>query len=85
MLLCYAAFTYFHSSMHRLRTAILLLCDDKKEKTKMTEFLQDNLKVFVVPVELMDFPDLDIYEQMLYMVLRSYCSETTVHFPNMQR
>jgi hypothetical protein len=40
----------------------------------MTEFLQDNLKVFVVPVELMDFPDLDIYEQMLYMVLRSYCS-----------
>jgi hypothetical protein len=40
----------------------------------MREFLQDNLKVFVVPVELMDFPDLDIYEQMLYMVLRSYCS-----------
>lgn len=40
----------------------------------MREFLQDNLKVFVVPVELMDFPDLDIYEQMIYMVLRSYCS-----------
>jgi len=74
MLLGYAVFTYFHSSMHRLRTAILLLCDDKKEKTKMKEFLQDNLKVFVVPVELMDFPDLDIYEQMIYMVLRSYCS-----------
>lgn len=40
----------------------------------MKEFLQDNLRVFVVPVELMDFPDLDIYEQMIYMVLRSFCN-----------
>jgi hypothetical protein len=46
----------------------------KGEEDKMAEFLQDNLRVFVVPVELMDFPDLDIYEQMIYMVLRSFCN-----------
>lgn len=38
----------------------------------MAEFLQDNLRVFVVPVEIMDIPDLDIYEQMVYIVLRSF-------------
>jgi hypothetical protein len=40
----------------------------------MAEFLQDNLRVFVAPVALMEFPDLDIYEQMIYMVLRSFCN-----------
>jgi len=38
----------------------------------MTDFLQDNLRVFVVPVEIMDVQDLDIYEQMVYIVLRSF-------------
>lgn len=38
------------------------------------EFIQDNLRVFVVPVEIMDVPDLDIYEQMVYIVLRSFAS-----------
>lgn len=38
------------------------------------EFLQDDgqLRVFIVPVDIMDVPDLTIYEQMAYMVLRSY-------------
>ena len=40
----------------------------------MAEFLQDNLRVFVVPVEIMDFPNLDIYEQMVYIVLRSFAN-----------
>jgi Helix-turn-helix domain len=38
----------------------------------MTEFLQDNLRVFVVPVDIMDVQGLDIYEQMVYIVLRSF-------------
>lgn len=40
----------------------------------MAEFLQDNLRVFVVPVDIMDVPDLDIYEQMVYFVLRSFAN-----------
>jgi Helix-turn-helix domain len=40
----------------------------------MAEFLQDNLRVFVVPVEIMDVPGLDVYEQMVYFVLRSFAS-----------
>lgn len=40
----------------------------------MAEFLQDNLRVFVVPVEIMDIPDLNIYEQMVYIVLRSFAN-----------
>ncbi|MES7218714.1 helix-turn-helix domain-containing protein, partial [Cutibacterium acnes] len=40
----------------------------------MAEFLQDNLRVFVVPVDIMDIPDLDIYEQMVYIVLRSFAN-----------
>lgn len=40
----------------------------------MKEFLQDNLRVFVVPVDIMDIPNLDIYEQMVYIVLRSFAS-----------
>lgn len=38
------------------------------------EFLKDDLRVFVVPVDIMDVPDLDIYEQMVYIVLRSFAS-----------
>ena len=38
----------------------------------MADFLQDNLRVFVVPVEIMDVQNLDIYEQMVYIVLRSF-------------
>ncbi len=48
--------------------------DLKKEKMIMKEFLQDNLRVFVVPVDIMDVPSLDIYEQMVYMVLRSFAN-----------
>jgi len=42
------------------------------------EFLQDDgqLRVFIVPVDIMDVPDLTIYEQMAYMVLRSYVNPT---------
>jgi hypothetical protein len=46
----------------------------KERNSKMAEFLQDNLRVFVVPVDIMDVPDLDIYEQMVYMVLRSFAN-----------
>src|SRR5699024_6604885 len=38
----------------------------------MADFLQDNLRVFVVPVEIMDVQNLDIYELMVYIVLRSF-------------
>jgi hypothetical protein len=38
------------------------------------ELLKDDLRVFVVPVEIMDVPDLDIYEQMVYIVLRSFAN-----------
>lgn len=42
------------------------------------EFLQDDgqLRVFIVPVDIMDVPGLTIYEQMAYMVLRSYVNPT---------
>jgi hypothetical protein len=40
----------------------------------MAEFLQDNLRVFVVPVDIMEVPDLDVYEQMVYIVLRSFAN-----------
>jgi len=42
------------------------------------EFIQDDgqLRVFIVPVDIMDVPDLTIYEQMTYMVLRSYVNPT---------
>jgi hypothetical protein len=36
------------------------------------EIMRDDLRVFVVPVEILDFPGIDIYEQMAYMVLRSF-------------
>ena len=44
----------------------------------MTDFLQDNLRVFVVPVEIMDVQELDIYEQMVYIVLRSFTNPRDV-------
>ena len=44
------------------------------EKNNQREKLKDNLNVFVVPVEIMDVPGLDIYEQMVYIVLRSYAN-----------
>ena len=46
--------------------------------TERKEFLQDDgqLRVFIVPVDIMDVPDLTIYEQMTYMVLRSYVNPT---------
>lgn len=42
------------------------------------EFLQDDgqLRVFIVPTDIMDVPGLTIYEQMTYMVLRSYVNPT---------
>ncbi|AOZ94843.1 helix-turn-helix domain-containing protein [Paenibacillus crassostreae] len=42
------------------------------------EYIQDDgqLRVFIVPVDIMDVPDLSIYEQMVYMVLRSYVNPT---------
>jgi len=44
----------------------------------MKEYLQDDgqLRVFIVPVDIMEIPDLTIYEQMAYMVLRSYVNPT---------
>lgn len=36
------------------------------------DMIKDDLRVFVVPVEILDVPDLDIYEQMVYVVLRSF-------------
>jgi len=41
-------------------------------KKNENEFLKDDLRVFVVPVDIMEIPDLDIYEQMVYIVLRSF-------------
>jgi rubrerythrin len=42
------------------------------------EFLQDDgqLRVFIVPVDIMNVQNLTIYEQMTYMVLRSYVNPT---------
>lgn len=38
------------------------------------ETMKDDLRVFVVPVEILDVPDIDIYEQMAYIVLRSFAN-----------
>lgn len=40
----------------------------------MKETIKDTLRVFVVPVDILETPDIDIYEQMVYMVLRSFCN-----------
>ncbi|WP_394239602.1 helix-turn-helix domain-containing protein [Niallia oryzisoli] len=36
--------------------------------------LKDSLRVFVVPTEILDMEELDVYEKMTYMVLRSYAN-----------
>lgn len=47
------------------------------------EFLTDSLRVFVVPVDIMNVPDLTIYEQMVYMVLRSFANpQSPTAFPS---
>lgn len=40
----------------------------------MSEFIQDDLKVFVVPVEILDRDDLTTHEKMVYITLRSYAN-----------
>jgi len=40
----------------------------------MMNQLKDNLRVFVVPTEILDVEELDVYEKMVYMVLRSYAN-----------
>jgi hypothetical protein len=40
----------------------------------MAEFLQDNLRVFVVPVDILNVPDLTTHEKMVYIVLRSFAN-----------
>lgn len=47
------------------------------------ELLQDNLRVFVVPVEILDVPEISIYEKMAYTVLRSFANpREAVAFPS---
>lgn len=38
------------------------------------EFIKDNLRVFVVPVDVLELEELSIYEKMVYIVLRSFCN-----------
>lgn len=38
------------------------------------EFIKDDLRVFVVPVDVLEMEDLSIYEKMTYIVLRSFCN-----------
>ena len=40
----------------------------------MSDFIQDDLKVFVVPVEILDRDDLTTHEKMVYITLRSYAN-----------
>jgi hypothetical protein len=40
----------------------------------MAEFLQDNLRVFVVPVDILNVPDLTTHEKMVYIVLRLFAN-----------
>jgi hypothetical protein len=40
----------------------------------MAEFLQDNLRVFVVPVDILHLPNLTTHEKMVYTVLRSFAN-----------
>ena len=40
----------------------------------MADKLKDQLRVFVVPVDIMEVPDLTIHEQMTYIVLRSFAN-----------
>ena len=43
-------------------------------KNMTKEYIKDELKVFVVPCSILDFPDLTIYEKMVYVVLRSFAN-----------
>lgn len=38
------------------------------------EFIKDDLRVFVVPVDVLELEELSIYEKMVYIVLRSFCN-----------
>lgn len=40
----------------------------------MSEQLQDSLRVFVAPVEIFEVAEIDIYEKMVYLVIRSHCN-----------
>jgi|SRR5579875_361390 len=44
------------------------------DKIQPEEYLRDELRVFVVPVDIFDVPGLTCHEQMVYIVLRSHCS-----------
>ena len=49
----------------------------------MADKLNDQLRVFVVPVDIMEIPDLSIYEQMTYIVLRSFANaHSSTAFPS---
>lgn len=38
------------------------------------EYIKDSMRVFVVPVEILEIEDLSIYEKMVYITLRSYAN-----------
>ena len=38
----------------------------------MQEFIKSDIRFFVAPIDIFDFPELTIYEQMVYLVLLSY-------------
>ena len=49
----------------------------------MADRLNDQLRVFVVPVDIMEIPDLSIHEQMTYIVLRSFANaHSSTAFPS---
>src|SRR5690625_4500608 len=55
---------------------------------KHNEYLRDNLRVFVTPTDILnvDKVELDIYEKMVYIVLRSFCNghDNAIAFPSYQ-
>ena len=38
------------------------------------QYIQDNQRIFIVPIDILDIPDLTVYEQMAYIVLRSFAN-----------
>lgn len=49
----------------------------------MADKLNDQLRVFVVPVDIMEVPNLTIHEQMVYIVLRSFANaHSNTAFPS---
>lgn len=38
------------------------------------EFIKDDMRVFVVPVDVLELEELSIHEKMVYIVLRSFCN-----------